>query len=267
MTGKTDWWRVKAPQPEPDETQPVPEHERPDITPDPRDPAARWWNKVYDADNGDTFGADSHPNPEQQTATVEKTDGEHIDEDQDQDAEPERKQGRLKNLLGLRKDDAGDERDDDNQPAPEGVPAPGPSNPGQVQATIAQPKQPRRAPREALLDWWDRLTPRQRAVLRDGAAAAIGAWGYGAFTNDWSTGIPQIVLGWMHDAATTSDSPWTPWLIGAGVTLGFSVVGAVVIGWIPAVGRLPTVYRTFHFLLIRIPAASAALATLLYATN
>ncbi|MDF3141494.1 MULTISPECIES: hypothetical protein [unclassified Streptomyces] len=56
MTGKTDWWRVKAPQPDPDETQP--EHERPDMTPDPRDPAARWWNKVYDADSGDTFDAD-----------------------------------------------------------------------------------------------------------------------------------------------------------------------------------------------------------------
>lgn len=45
-----DWWSAAAPAAAP--------AARPDMTPNPNDPAAGWWNRVYDEDSDDTFDAD-----------------------------------------------------------------------------------------------------------------------------------------------------------------------------------------------------------------
>jgi hypothetical protein len=108
----------------------------------------------------------------------------------------------------------------------------------------------------------------QRAVLLNTPAAAAGAWTYGAFTADWSTGIPQTVLGWMHDAATTSTSPLTPLIIGGLVTAGAAVIGGGIYGRLAAfTAHTPALSTALHWLIVRIPVASSTTALLLYTTT
>ncbi|HEX5566085.1 MAG TPA: hypothetical protein VFY14_03965 [Streptomyces sp.] len=108
----------------------------------------------------------------------------------------------------------------------------------------------------------------QHTVLTNSAAAAAGAWGYGAFTGQWDTGLPQTVLGWMHDAASTSTSPYTPLVLG-GLTTGAAVViGGGVYGRIARfTAHSRALCLALHWCLVRVPTASSIAAVALYATN
>ncbi|MDQ8707533.1 hypothetical protein RCO28_34445 [Streptomyces sp. LHD-70] len=52
MSLNLDWWRAKGTQ---DDPQPEPDHDRPDMTPDPNDPAGEWWADLYGSEQRDTF--------------------------------------------------------------------------------------------------------------------------------------------------------------------------------------------------------------------
>ena len=115
---------------------------------------------------------------------------------------------------------------------------------------------------------WGELRRRaQRFVLTNGTAAAVGAWGYGAFTDQWDVGLPQLFLSWMHDAAATSTSPYTPHVLGGLVIVGAVVAGGTALGFVlPLIHASRALCRVAFWACVRIPVASAVAALLLYGT-
>ncbi|MFF9785769.1 hypothetical protein [Streptomyces nigrescens] len=125
----------------------------------------------------------------------------------------------------------------------------------------------RPAQRRRSAGWWAivAIPVLRRFTLLNGTAAALGAYGYGLFTADWSTGLPQLVLGWMESAAADpTNAPSTPLWVGGFALVAFAVVGAAIAAHLPGARTLPAFAKVFHFLLIRVPAASAGLALVLY---
>ncbi|WP_331729406.1 hypothetical protein OG592_43850 (plasmid) [Streptomyces avidinii] len=120
----------------------------------------------------------------------------------------------------------------------------------------------RRRNRSSLTAWWASLTPLQRFILHNGAAATVGAWGWGMFTAQWNTGLPQWTLAVMHDAAAGSTEPSTPFIVGGGVILLAAVVGGGITAFVEKwLYRLPSFCAVVRFL-THIPVASAGIAVL-----
>ena len=118
---------------------------------------------------------------------------------------------------------------------------------------------------EAAWDWVRNLSHRRRTLLSWGSAAATGAWGYGAFTGEWDTGIPQTVLAWMHDAAATSESAVTPWIIGGLAVLVAAAAGSAAYGFISRfLAHVPAACAVFHWALVRVPVISTTVALLIF---
>ncbi|MEU1158129.1 hypothetical protein ABZ369_34685, partial [Streptomyces sp. NPDC005918] len=116
--------------------------------------------------------------------------------------------------------------------------------------------------RGSLTAWWASLTPLQRFILHNGSAATAGAWGWGMFTAQWNTGLPQWTLAVMHDAAAGSTEPSTPFVVGGGVLLLAAVVGGAVTAFVEKwLHRLPSFCVVVRFL-THIPVASAGIAVL-----
>ncbi|MFI1648081.1 hypothetical protein ACH4XT_14245 [Streptomyces avidinii] len=116
--------------------------------------------------------------------------------------------------------------------------------------------------RGSLTTWWASLTPLQRFILHNGSAATAGAWGWGLFTAQWNTGLPQWTLAVMHDAAAGSTEPSTPFIIGGGVALLAAVVGGGITAFVEKwLYRLPSFCGVVRFL-THIPVASAGIAVL-----
>lgn len=154
-------------------------------------------------------------------------------------------------------DDQADGEPGDEEAEPSAAPRPGASRRG--------PRPRPQQSREALFDWWARRDARQRFVLTNGAAAACGAYGPGLLTYRWDVGLPQLVLSWMHDAATTSSSSSTPLVLGGLSVLGAAVGGGLVAGFVLRfVQAVPTLCRITHWCLVRVPVASAVIAVCLY---
>ncbi|WP_060880013.1 chromosomal replication initiator protein DnaA [Streptomyces scabiei] len=118
--------------------------------------------------------------------------------------------------------------------------------------------------RGSLTAWWASLTPLQRFILHNGSAATAGAWGWGMFTAQWNTGLPQWTLAVMHDAAAGSAEPSTPFIVGGGVVLLAAVVGGGITAFTEKwLYRLPSFCAAIRFL-THIPVASAGIALLLF---
>ncbi|MGD1220677.1 hypothetical protein AB9Q10_19860 [Streptomyces krungchingensis] len=118
--------------------------------------------------------------------------------------------------------------------------------------------------RSSLTAWWASLTPLQRFILHNGAAATAGAWSWGVFTAQWNTGLPQWTLAVMHDAAASSNEPSTPFIVGGGVILLAAVVGGGISAFVEKwLYRLPSFCAAVRFL-THIPVASAGIAVLLF---
>ncbi|MFD0437152.1 chromosomal replication initiator protein DnaA [Streptomyces chartreusis] len=118
--------------------------------------------------------------------------------------------------------------------------------------------------RSSLTAWWASLTPLQRFILHNGAAATVGAWSWGVFTAQWNTGLPQWTLAVMHDAAASSNEPSTPFIVGGGVILIAAVVGGGISAFVEKwLYRLPSFCAAVRFL-THIPVASAGIAVLLF---
>ncbi|MFE3166754.1 hypothetical protein [Streptomyces sp. NPDC059224] len=118
--------------------------------------------------------------------------------------------------------------------------------------------------RSSLTAWWASLTPLQRFILHNGAAATAGAWSWGVFTAQWDTGLPQWTLAVMHDAAASSNEPSTPFIVGGGVILLAAVVGGGISAFVEKwLYRLPSFCAAVRFL-THIPVASAGIAVLLF---
>ncbi|MEU0214094.1 hypothetical protein ABZ281_02860 [Streptomyces sp. NPDC006265] len=118
--------------------------------------------------------------------------------------------------------------------------------------------------RGSLTAWWASLTPLQQFILHNGSAATAGAWGWGMFTAQWNTGLPQWTLAVMHDAAAGSTEPSTPFIVGGGVVLLAAVVGGGVTAFVEKwLYRLPSFCIAVRFL-THIPVASAGIAVLLF---
>ncbi|WP_420082877.1 hypothetical protein ACN6AT_39160 (plasmid) [Streptomyces sp. JL4002] len=118
--------------------------------------------------------------------------------------------------------------------------------------------------RSSLTAWWASLTPLQRFILHNGAAATAGAWSWGVFTAQWNTGLPQWTLAVMHDAAASSNEPSTPFIVGGGVILLAAVVGGGISAFVERwLYRLPSFCAAVRFL-THIPVASAGIAVLLF---
>ncbi|ODA69797.1 hypothetical protein [Streptomyces sp. AVP053U2] len=118
--------------------------------------------------------------------------------------------------------------------------------------------------RSSLTAWWASLTPLQRFILHNGAAATAGAWSWGVFTAQWNTGLPQWTLAVMHDAAASSNEPSTPFIVGGGVILIAAVVGGGISAFVEKwLYRLPSFCAVVRFL-THIPVASAGIAVLLF---
>jgi hypothetical protein len=136
------------------------------------------------------------------------------------------------------------------EPAPPAGERPGPAGPGRN--------------RSSLTAWWASLTPLQRFILHNGAAATAGAWSWGVFTTQWNTGLPQWTLAVMHDAAASSNEPSTPFIVGGGVILLAAVVGGGISAFVERwLYRLPSFCAAVRFL-THIPVASAGIAVLLF---
>ncbi|WP_033226248.1 MULTISPECIES: hypothetical protein [unclassified Streptomyces] len=118
--------------------------------------------------------------------------------------------------------------------------------------------------RSSLTAWWVSLTPLQRFILHNGAAATAGAWSWGLFTAQWNTGLPQWTLAVMHDAAASSNEPTTPFIVGGGVMLIAAVAGGAITAFVEKwLYRLPSFCAAVRFL-THIPVASAGIAVLLF---
>jgi hypothetical protein len=118
--------------------------------------------------------------------------------------------------------------------------------------------------RGSLTAWWAALTPLQRFILHNGSAATAGACGWGLFTAQWDTGLPQWTLAVMHDAAASSNEPTTPFIVGGVVILLAAVVGGAITAFVERwLYRLPTFCAAVRFL-THIPVASAGIAVLLF---
>jgi hypothetical protein len=108
----------------------------------------------------------------------------------------------------------------------------------------------------------------QRFILVNGTAAAAGAWGYGAFTGQWETGLPQLFLGWLHEAAATASNAHTSLLLGLFITGAAHLVGGGIYGRIARfTAHSRAVCLVLHWALVRIPVASALAALALYGTR
>ncbi|WP_331731792.1 hypothetical protein [Streptomyces sp. NBC_00073] len=118
--------------------------------------------------------------------------------------------------------------------------------------------------RGSLTAWWASLTPLQQFILHNGSAATAGAWGWGMFTAQWNTGLPQWTLAVMHDAAASSTEPTTPFIVGGGVILLAAVGGGAITASVEKwLYRLPSFCAAVRFL-THIPVASAGIAVLLF---
>lgn len=116
--------------------------------------------------------------------------------------------------------------------------------------------------RGSLTAWWASLTPLQRFILHNGSAATAGAWGWGLFTAQWNTGLPQWTLAVMHDAAASSTEPSTPFIVGGGVALLAALVGGGITAFVERwLYRLPSFCGVVRFL-THVPVASAGIAIL-----
>lgn len=142
----------------------------------------------------------------------------------------------------------------------------------------AGPLQPRRrgldwnpppAPnvRQSAAEWWRGFSVANEFLLLNGSAVAAGTWGAGLFTGDWSTGIPQLTLTAMHDAAAESTSTSTPLILGGLIVLGSAIAGAAAAGFaLRVVGASPSLARFVHWALVRVPVASTITGLCLYTT-
>lgn len=170
---------------------------------------------------------------------------------------------RAKRRARLRKDGEPDTRPDSEDSGADTEPDTVPD----VEDAARDTRAPVPRPALAAIDFTQLRHSLQRTVLLNAPAAAVGAWGYGAFTARWDTGIPQTVLGWMHDAASTSTTPATPLVIGGVTTIGAAVLGSVAYGRLaPLVAHVRAACAVLHWLLVRVPVASCAAAVLLYTT-
>lgn len=261
-TIRADWWRTNTdPTHGADEHQPQPE-ERPEvpvpndssserIEPDDEEREARrsFVERLRDHVTSDNTAGRSTAQPDEQS--YEETD------------EPdEREPSRLERLRRhLTKDDT-DVDDEEQDQDGEG----GRWGSGKVLRRV--PRQSAPAAREALFDWWSRRDTRQRFVLNNGAAAAFGAYTPGLMNAQWDTGLPQTVLAWMHDADATYGGPATPLVLGCGSVLAAAILGGFVAGFfLRFFQAVPTLCRVTHWLLVRVPVASAAVAVCLFTSN
>lgn len=133
---------------------------------------------------------------------------------------------------------------------------------GQDSSAPAGERAGRSRNRGSLTAWWASLTPLQRFILHNGSAATAGAWGWGMFTAQWNTGLPQWTLAVMHDAAAGSTEPSTPFIVGGGVIVLAAVVGGGITAFVEKwLYRLPSFCAVVRFL-THIPVASAGIAVL-----
>lgn len=121
------------------------------------------------------------------------------------------------------------------------------------------------------LSWWAGRTSWQRFVLRNAAAAAAGAWTYGAFTAGWDKGLPQLVLGWMDNMATEFREPVGPIMLGLIATGAFTAVGNRIYRFIVRIFSEDGSFaatpagRIIRWLLVSIPFSSGFAAVCLFA--
>ncbi|MCX4792592.1 hypothetical protein OG369_43230 [Streptomyces sp. NBC_01221] len=141
------------------------------------------------------------------------------------------------------------------------------SGPDSVAPPAGEGTGPRRINRSSLTAWWASLTPWQRFILHNGSTAAVGARGWGMFTAQWDTGLPQWTLTVMHDAATSSNEPSTPLIVGGGMVLLAAVIGGGITTFMEKwLHRLPSFCVAVRFL-THVPVASAGIAVLLFSTS
>ncbi|MFE9764752.1 hypothetical protein ACFYPC_09515 [Streptomyces sp. NPDC005808] len=261
---RRDWWRTPSDPPEHGRELPEPDTDGQDAAPEGEEApeAPSRLGKLRDlVAKGVTAGsaADDEDRPADQDDAEDEEDGPQ------EEAEPPSRLARLRRALS--KDDTDETAADEDAQAdgePDAEERERPTAPRTSPArNVPRPRQ--QPSREALFDWWARRDARQRFVLTNGAAAACGAYGPGLLSYRWDLGLPQLVLSWMHDAATSSTSSSTPLVLG-----GLAVVGAAVGGGMAAgivlrfVQAVPTLCRITHWCLVRVPVASAVIAVCLY---
>lgn len=277
-TARAPWWRrarrrpdtapsaPTAPGPDPDSADPVDPDWDPDWDPDPgpdtadRDPRIRrlrgdWW-RLASPDRG--------PDPSEDAP-------DHIP---DAPGTPGAVPGAPDLGPDMRKaapnDPDPDPADADEHPAvdedQDEEPAAGPPRPRRRGLDWSPPQAPRA--RQSAAEWWLGFSVANSFLLLNGSAVAAGTWGAGLFTGDWSTGIPQLTLAAMHDAAAESTSTSTPLFLGGLIVLGSAIAGAAAAGFaLRIVGASPTFARFVHWALVRVPVASTLTALCLYTTT
>jgi hypothetical protein len=118
-------------------------------------------------------------------------------------------------------------------------------------------------------EWFTDLTTRRNSILLNATAAATGAWGYGAFTLEWETGLPQTFLAWMHNAHAHSTvagpTPVTALALGGLITLGVVIGSGIAYAFLSRLfNGQATLCTVAHWLVVRVPVTSALTALALF---